>query len=121
MNVGALRTLVLDTNFSVHGVPIVVTTPGEEPIEAVGIWLAPVTEDVPVGSAWTRRTARRVLAIKRADVASVPIDTRITTVDRPGGTTKVWRVDGLEDAEADHHRVIVIEDEAGTKDLEAEA
>ena len=112
MAVGALRALVLQTNISTHGVDITVTRPApdDEPIETQGIWLTPITEDVPGAVEFQRREPRGVMAIARATVSTVPRGTLILAPEQAGGPVKRWRVDGLERQEADHNRVVVVSD-----------
>lgn len=111
MDLGSLRALALDLNLSAHGVDVTVTrpVPDDEPIEARGIWLTPTTEGLPIGSELTRREPRRVLALRRADVPTVPRGTLIVAPEKAGDEdTLEWRVDGFEHYEADHVRVIVV-------------
>lgn len=112
MDFGALRTLTLDVNFSVHGVDVTVIRPApdDDPIETRGIWLTPLTEDAPQNGVFARREPRRILAVKRSDVATVPRGTVFVAPEKAGGESRGWRCDGLERQEADHHRVIVVED-----------
>lgn len=116
MDLGSLRALALDVNFSAHGVPAIVTLSREDPITTRGIWLQPTTEDVPVGD-FTRREPRRVMALRRDEVPSVPRGTLIVAPEISGGPDKAWRADGMDRVDADHHRVIVQFDEAATLDL----
>lgn len=112
MDLGGLRTLVRDLNFSAHGVAIMVTLPDvdETPIETTGIWLTPVTDDVPTGLDFRRRDVRRVMALSKGDVDSVPRGTIIMAPESSGGPTLRWRVDGIERIEAEHLRVVLVAD-----------
>lgn len=86
--------------------------PDDEPIETEGaIWLPLRTEDVPVGSEFTRRESLRVLSLPKADVPTVPTGTEILAQEVKGGPVLGWRVDGMLHPEVDDHRVIVLRDE----------
>ena len=110
MDLGALRALVSDVNFSAHGVPATVTRPfpDDTPIETIGIWLTPITEDVPLGVDFQKREARHVFALQRSTVPTVPRGTIILAPEWSHGTALRWRVDGHVQREADHTRVTVV-------------
>lgn len=108
MDLGSLRALALDLNFAAHGVPVTVQPPDSDEIETRGIWVTPISEDVPIGSEFSRREPQRVMALSRLAVPSVPKGTVIQAPEKSGDEIAVWRVDGLERKDADHHRVIVI-------------
>ena len=107
MDLGALRALALDLNFSAHGVPVTVTRTDEVAIDTRGIWLVPVNEAMPLGTEFTRREPIRVLALRRDVVATIPRGAVIVAPEKSGDTAVHWTVDGFERQEADHHRVIV--------------
>jgi len=109
MGLGTLRALALDLNFSAiaHGVPAIVTVPDQAPIETRVIWLTTTPEDMPPGAMFTRSDPRRVMALRRDEVASVPVGTVIVAPEKDGDDTEAWVVDGHERQEADHNRVIV--------------
>lgn len=107
MDLGPLRALALELNFSAHGVPIVVSVPGEDDVETRGIWITTPPEMVPDGSGYQRVEPLRIMAIKRSDVTRVPIDTLITAPEKSGDADEQWAVDGHERQEADHNRVIL--------------
>lgn len=113
MDLGPLRRLALTVNFSAHGVDAVVTRPAPDnaPIDARLIWLTPESPDQPAGSILHRREARRVAALQRDQVATIPIGTMIVAPPRAGDDDAAWRVDGIERVEADHVRVVVIRTE----------
>ena len=100
----------LDEYFEAFGIPATVTPPGSDAIEATGFWVSPLTEDMPAGLDLTRRELRRVLALRRSEVPSVPRGTYIDAADIGSDTATRWRVDGFERVEADHLRVIVVSD-----------
>jgi hypothetical protein len=108
----SLRALVFDLNRDVHGVAATVTRPqpNDEPIETRVIWIAPETIDLPGGSEFQRREAIHVMALGRDVLETVPRGTIVLAPERPGGEVLRWRVDGLERADADHHRVYLIPD-----------
>jgi hypothetical protein len=110
MELGALRELARDLNFEVLGVALTVAPPNQVPVDTRGIWLAPVTGIYPLGTELHRREAPRVLALPRGVLPSVPRGTLITVpaADPATALDAVWQVDGVDRAEADHHRVIVV-------------
>jgi len=99
MDLGSLRALALDLTSAAHGVAATVTRPAPDnaPIVTRGVWITiPLEEPRPYGSDFQRREPRRVLALPKADVATLPRGSIIVALDRVGGTIKVWRVDGLD-------------------------
>lgn len=111
MELGSLRALALDVNFSAHGVPATITAPDyPDPIDTRVIWLTPANEGMPTGSPFLGTTAIRVAAIRRDAIEKVPIGAVIVAPEQEGGINRSWRVDGHERTEADHHRVYVVLD-----------
>lgn len=108
MGLDALGELALQVQFDVTGVPATITLPDSMVIQTSAIWLEQILVDVPVSGDFTRREARRVVALLKADVPSVPKDTRIDAAERDGGPVQAWRVDQPEGADPDHSRVIVV-------------
>jgi len=110
MDFGPLRALVLELNLDAHGVDVTVTRPApdDDPIETSGIWMTTVTEDVPAVMDFQRRDPRRVMALSRADVPTVPRGTLIVAPEKAGDALQTWRVDGLDSLQADHTRVVVL-------------
>lgn len=110
MDNGPLRALVLDINLTTHGVPATVTRPfpDDTPIVTRGIWLTWDTDAPPTGTEFQRREPRKVLALRRLDVPTVPRGTVILAPQKGGDTVQAWRVDGTETVFADHVRVIVV-------------
>jgi len=108
MDLGALRARVRDANFATHGVPVLVTVLDEDPVETNGIWLTATTEDMPSLMEFQRREVRRILALRRDEVPSVPKGTIIVGPESAGGEDRRWVVDGIDRQEADHTRVIVL-------------
>lgn len=98
MDLGSVQTLRLDASFSVLGVPATVTRPAPDdtPIATTGIWQSPLEEDAPFGTDLNRREPRRVLALRRDSVPTLPRGTRVLAPEKPGGANKAWSVDGLE-------------------------
>lgn len=111
MTFGPLRSLVLSLNQAAHGVAATVTRPAPDstPISTTGIWAqtAPLEDAQPYGTMLQRRDPRRVMAIPRADVPTMPIGTTVVAPETIGGTNKTWRVESLERTEGDHWRVIL--------------
>lgn len=108
MDAAALRRLMLDINQSAFGVSITVTRPGLAAIATTGIWLVtPLGEEQPYGTDLSKREPRRVMAIARADVATMPRGTTVSAPELLGGTAKTWKVDGLELVDAIQWRVIL--------------
>lgn len=94
------------------GVPAIVTRPAPDdtPIATEGIWVAPLPTDLPFGTATQRESPKRVLALPRAAVPTIPRKTHIVAAEILGGTEVRWRVDGFEGQEVDHIRCIVVPD-----------
>lgn len=113
---GALRTLASNTQFEVHGVDATVKVEGFDDVETKVIWLPTTPEAVPGSVEFQTRAAFRVMAVRRNAVPRLPRFSVITAPERHGGEVKTWKVDGHERIEADHHRVIVIRDEAEAAD-----
>ena len=108
MDLGPLRALALEINFSTHAVPVAVTIPEGWSIATFGIWMTPLTEELPSAAAFQRSNPKRILALRRDVIPNVPRGTRIVGPEKSGDADKVWRVDGVETIEADHHRVVVV-------------
>ena len=106
LNLAALRGLVLTSNFSTHGIPVTVTAPDEAPISTRGIWVTPVTDEF--GAGVTRAEAKRVIALRRDQVAQVPRGTLIEAPDMAGGVSRTWRVERPDRIEVEHVRVVVV-------------
>jgi hypothetical protein len=98
--------------FDAFGVPVTVTRPlpDNDPIETVGIWIDLAPMEMPPGMEFQRKEPQRVLALGRDDVPTVPRGTAVLAPETLGGPVKGWRIDGLERADADHHRVYLIPD-----------
>lgn len=114
MSIGALRALVVATNFDHLSVPATVRRPepDDTPIETEVIWLTDDVSAIPPGQEFNRRDRRRVLALKVADVPTVPYGTRITAaLNTDGADDQGWIVDGIDRYEAEHVRVVVRPDD----------
>src|SRR3990167_3916030 len=111
MSVAALRALVRDVNFATHGVAATVTRPAPDdaPITTTVIWLVPVADQAPGGAEMGRMDHRRVLAVRRDEVPTVPRGTRISAAELPDGTVLDWIVDGTDRVEPGHVIVLVVE------------
>lgn len=109
MDVAALRALVVETNFSVHGVTVTVTTPdAERSITTLAIWMTTDTQHAPMDAPFPRRDPRRVLALKRSEIAEVPIGTEIEAPARGGDPARTWIVQAYVAQFHDHAQVVVI-------------
>lgn len=110
MDLGPLRALTLQLNLQAHGVDVTVTRPAPDdtPITTRGIWLTTETQDMPIATDFQRRDPRRVMALSRAAVPTVPRGTEIEAPEKAGDALQTWRVDGLDSLQADHVRVVVI-------------
>ena len=114
MNLGGLRTLVRDLNFSAFGLAVSVNRAliDIEPIETTGIWLTPTTDDLPVGGDFRRRDVRYVMALKSTDIDSVPRGTFVMAPapEDTSGPIRRWRIDGIDRVEGEHVRVVLVKD-----------
>lgn len=92
------------------GLPITVTrAEPSDPIDTTGIWLPPLVEEQPFGTALRRREPRRVMSVPRSDVlATMPLGTVIVAAEEIGQAAKTWRVDALDRTERDAWRVILV-------------
>jgi hypothetical protein len=102
----------MGTFFDRFGVPVTVTRPAPDdtPIETTGIFVEVAEMDVPSGLAFQRKEPQRLLALMRTEVPTVPRGTAVLAPELLGGEVLRWRIDGLERADADHHRVYLIPD-----------
>lgn len=110
-----LRALAGGIQFEVLGVDATVTRPAPDdtPIETKAIWCTPgltrpFLESMPADMDLQRKDRRRVLALLVSEVPTVPRGTRIEVAERHGEAAQVWRSDGIEYADADHRRVVVV-------------
>lgn len=113
MDVDALRAHAQTVMFATIGVPILVLRPevGAVAVETRGVWTAaPLDEQRPTGTDWSRHEPRRVLVIPRGgDVPELIRGTQILAAETQGGTEKNWRVDGIEQSiQVDEIRAIVV-------------
>lgn len=113
MSFGPVRALVLTLNQSVHGVPATVTRvapASTTPITTTVLWPSapPLQEDPAYGVDFSRKGPRRVMAISRVDVPTLPIGSTVVAPEQPDGANVTWRVDGLERIEANTWRAIVM-------------
>lgn len=98
-------------------VPAVVTLSYTSPVTTRGIWVTPITEDVPIGAGSGRRSVgefqrlelKRIMALSKTDIPKIPIGTEIVAPEISGGPTKIWKVDALELADDEHNRVVLVE------------
>lgn len=111
MDLGSLRTLVTDLNFSAHAVDALVTRPAPDdtPIPTRAIWTTPVTEGVPGSGEFSRSEPLRRVALPLKDVPTVPLGTLVEAPERSGMALRVWRVDSFDHQSApDYARVFVV-------------
>lgn len=118
MDIGAVRAVVIDTNFDVHGIDVIVQIGAADPVNARGLWLTPLNQDMPTGADSGKRLPNRVMALRRSEIPTMVRGARITAPETWGAPMKVWMVDGAERMEADHHRVHVVLDVEATADLD---
>jgi hypothetical protein len=105
----ALRALATGINFSVLGLPVLVTRPHDADIETTGIWLTATTDGMPGAGEFRRQEVRRVMAIRRvSEIESVPRGSVVTAREYDCGPEQRWIVDGVERVEQDHVRVILV-------------
>lgn len=111
MDLGPLRALAADLTQQILGVPVTVTRPLPDvtPVVTTGIWTTtPLEESRPFGVDFQRSDPRRVLALPRRTLASVPRGTEIAAPETPDGAVLTWIVDGLDKIDGDTVRVIVV-------------
>jgi hypothetical protein len=112
MDLAALRDLARDIEFQTLGVPLTVTVGEDDPIVSRGIWLTYQADQLPTSSPLQRSAPRKVMALRRDQVATAPRGTLISAPAMVGGTTQNWVVDGYLEQRDDTHRVILIEGSA---------
>jgi hypothetical protein len=98
----------LDPAFAAFGVAATVTPPGGAAIETKGFWITPLQEDMPVGYEFSRREPRRILVLPRPAVGVLPKGSAIAAAEYGGSTVRQWKVDGIDQMDADHVRAIVV-------------
>ena len=110
MDLGPLRALVFQTNLSAHGVPATVTRPAPDnlPVVTRGIWLQPPDEPQPFGTDFRRREARHIFVLPRDVLPTMPRGTTVQAPEWGDTVAKTWTVDGIDRAEADHWRVLLV-------------
>lgn len=111
MDLGPLRALASDLTQSILGVPVTVTrpVPDDTPVTTTGIWTtAPLEESRPFGTDFQRRDPRRVLALPRRTLTTVPRGTVILAPETPDGDPQTWVVDGVEQVDGDTVRVLMV-------------
>lgn len=120
MDLAAVRALCLETHFDVYGVDAVVTRPAPDdtPIATRLIWMTPQPDDLPRGGVFQRQEPRVVVALPRASVPTVPIDTTIlaptleevhlAAVEDREPLSLGWIVKATDRVEGGHVRVAVV-------------
>lgn len=92
------------------GVPAVVTRPVPDatPITTTVMWVAdPLADGQAYGTDFHRGDPRRILALVRSVVPTVPRGTVIVAAEAAGESSKTWVIDGLDRALTDQWRVFV--------------
>ena len=107
MDLGPLRTLVQDVTFDAHGVVATVTTPDGTATITTGVWDDPLIEDMPEGRDLSRREPRRIMTLRRDEVADVPRGSKVVAAETLDGETRNWQIDGIESTDPQHFRVIL--------------
>lgn len=107
---GVLREVQFDLQPRAVDATVTRPFPDDTPIETRVIWLAPITGGVPTGLEFQRRDVRRVLAVRRDEVETVPRGTFIEAPEHPGQDDQRWRVDAIDAEFPDHVRVVVVPD-----------
>lgn len=113
MGIEDLRGLVQGLMFGTYADPgpfakaATVTPPDSEPVQTAVIWLNR-SEASPGDSAYQREEQRRVVAIRRDHVPSVPRGTLVACAALLEDEPQVWVVDATESVAPDHQRVAVI-------------
>lgn len=99
----------IDSPFESFGVPAIVTRPApdETPVVTTGIWLQPLSEGQPYGTDIRRFDPRRVFALRTSDVPDAKKGTLIEAPTEAGGAVQAWLVDGYEQTDPDHLRLIL--------------
>lgn len=113
MDLGPLRTLALDLTTSAFGVAATVTRPAPDntPIVTRGIWVTTALDETqPYGTDFKRRDPRRVFAVSKAAVPTLPRGTTVVAPLPEGGADHTWRVDGYdpEVVQAQHRAILIL-------------
>jgi hypothetical protein len=110
MDLAALRGVVLEVNFSTHGVAAQVTRPAPDDtvIATTVIWLTAGSEQLPNGSGFGRVGPTHLMAVRLDAVPTVPIGTVIMAAPAGGTVAVGWKVDGIDAVFADHVRAFVV-------------
>lgn len=111
MGFSALRGIVRDRNYTVHGVPATVEPPGGFSVPATIIWLSPTTEISPEGAVMRRAEAHRALAIRISECpGELKRGTKFTIAEKPGEAAQEFYLDSTErvDSASGEYRVSVV-------------
>lgn len=86
-----------------------VTRPSADPITGVTVmWLPPAVGTGPVGMEFQAISSRRVIAIPRSSVPTLPVGTTIVCPEYQGGESRTWKTDEQAQVEYDHWRAVVV-------------
>jgi hypothetical protein len=108
MGTAGLRGFVRDRNYSVHGVPAVLTIPDGAPVSCTVIWLSPATDVQPTGTDIRRADARRGIAVRTSEVAALPRGSSIAVAEAPGEEAADFLVDSIDKVEHGEYRATVV-------------
>lgn len=92
---------------AMFGLEATVTPAGADPIATTAFWLPPRTVEVPAGE-FRRVEVQRVVVVQRNEVPELPLGSVIAMAEIEGGDVEQWRVDGVERADAEHYRALVV-------------
>ena len=101
----------LDPMLAAFGVPATITrpSPDQTPVVTTGFFIRPLHEEQdPIGVNRRRLDPRRIFVTKRTTaLATMPTNTLIVAAEHEDNP-RTWRVDGLEEVDADCWRVVVV-------------
>ena len=90
-------------------VPAVVTLKSENPVTTRGVWLSPEAVGFDVGDEYQGRAPKRIMAIGKSDVPTIPRGTKIVAPEESGEATKTWEVQESARVQNDQHNIVLIE------------
>src|SRR5512134_1877608 len=114
MDLTAVRSLVREANFGIHGVPAHVTPPAAASVLTRIIWADREAAAVPGEGTFQRSEPRRVMAIRRDDLDAVPRGTIVEVTEHLRDEPARWRVDSTQRIDSEHIRVVVVPDDLAT-------
>lgn len=90
------------------GVSAVVTRPGLDPITTEVVWVPAAPNFAPEGMDFQALSMRKVLAIPRATVPTLPTGTVVLVAEIDGGAPATFVVDAIDRHESDHIRAVMV-------------